>query len=161
MYEQERIGVRQIGRRPIATLIPAGWYSLNTIYNIFFTKPVEYRLEYILGLLCSELLGFYWEHHFFDQKRTFPKIKKAPLLSLPIREINFRNAGDKSCHDRLVDLVKTMLDLNEKLPSAKTAHAKNVLQRRIAATDRKIDKLVYELYGLTDKEIAIVEATTT
>ncbi|MBN2130033.1 MAG: N-6 DNA methylase, partial [Sedimentisphaerales bacterium] len=89
VYEQERIGVRQIGRRPIATLLPAGWYSLNTIYNVYFTRNVEYCLKYILGLLCSKLLGFYWEQHHFDQKRTFPKIKKAPLLSIPVRKINF------------------------------------------------------------------------
>jgi len=35
-----------------------------------------------------------------------------------------------------------------------------VLQRQIDATDRKIDQLVYELYGLTDKEIQIVEGDT-
>jgi hypothetical protein len=33
-----------------------------------------------------------------------------------------------------------------------------VLERQIAATDAQIDRLVYELYGLTDDEIAIVEA---
>jgi len=30
----------------------------------------------------------------------------------------------------------------------------------LAATDRRIDRLVYELYGLTDDEIRIVEETT-
>ena len=34
---------------------------------------------------------------------------------------------------------------------------KTVLQRQIEATDRQIDRLVYELYGLTDEEIGIVE----
>ena len=34
------------------------------------------------------------------------------------------------------------------------------VERQIDATDRKIDQLVYELYGLTDKEIKIVEAAT-
>jgi hypothetical protein len=33
-----------------------------------------------------------------------------------------------------------------------------VIQRQIEATDRQIDQLVYELYGLTDEEIKIVEA---
>jgi len=37
------------------------------------------------------------------------------------------------------------------------AAAKTVLQRQIDATDRQIDNLVYELYGLTDEEIKIVE----
>ena len=31
------------------------------------------------------------------------------------------------------------------------------LQQQIDETDRKIDQMVYELYGLTDEEIQIVE----
>ena len=42
-----------------------------------------------------------------------------------------------------------------KAPTAKTA-----IQRQIDATDQQIDRLVYDLYGLTDEEIAIVEETT-
>ena len=37
---------------------------------------------------------------------------------------------------------------------------KEQIEREIAATDRQIDQLVYQLYGLTDEEIAIVEAAT-
>ena len=36
---------------------------------------------------------------------------------------------------------------------------KKLYQRRIEATDQEIDALVYELYGLTEEEIAIVEGT--
>jgi len=50
-----------------------------------------------------------------------------------------------------------MLTLNKQLPEAKTSHEQTLLQRQIDATDRQIDKLVYELYGLTPEEIAIVE----
>jgi len=32
-----------------------------------------------------------------------------------------------------------------------------MIQRQIDATDKQIDKLVYELYGLTNEEIQIVE----
>ena len=35
-----------------------------------------------------------------------------------------------------------------------------MLQAQIAATDRHIDQLVYELYGLTADEIKIVEEGT-
>ena len=38
-----------------------------------------------------------------------------------------------------------------------TDHERTLIQRRIDATDKEIDKLVYELYDLTDEEIAIVE----
>jgi len=43
-------------------------------------------------------------------------------------------------------------------PSLKTGHDQAVLQRRIAATYGQIDQLVYELYDLTTREIALVEA---
>ena len=60
-------------------------------------------------------------------------------------------------HDRMVALVERMLDLHRQLADAKTPDAETMLQRQIAATDRQIDRLVYELYDLTDDEIAIVE----
>ena len=41
---------------------------------------------------------------------------------------------------------------------AHTPHEQTVLQRQIEATDRQIDALVYELYGLTEEEIKIVES---
>ena len=45
--------------------------------------------------------------------------------------------------------------------AAKAPQAKSVLERQIAATDRQIDNLVYELYGLTEEEIKIVEGSST
>lgn len=59
----------------------------------------------------------------------------------------------------MVELVDRMLDLNKKLAKAKTNHDKTILKRRIDATDDQIDRLVYELYDLTEEEIAIVEAS--
>ena len=46
------------------------------------------------------------------------------------------------------------------LKGAPAAHARPAVQRQIAATDNQIDRLVYELYGLTDDEIRIVEEAT-
>ena len=51
-----------------------------------------------------------------------------------------------------------MLDLEEKPATATIPADKKLYQRQIEATDEEIDALVYELYGLTEKEIAIVEA---
>jgi len=54
-------------------------------------------------------------------------------------------------------MVETMLKLHKDLPKAKTPHEQESLQRQIAATDKQIDTLVCELYGLTEDEIRIVE----
>ena len=60
----------------------------------------------------------------------------------------------------MVALVESMLSLQKQLAAANTDHEKIALQRQIDVIDRQIDQLVYELYGLTDEEISIVETTT-
>jgi len=57
----------------------------------------------------------------------------------------------------MVELVETMLKLHRAMHKAKTPHEQESLQRQIAATDKSIDALVYELYGLTEADIRIVE----
>jgi hypothetical protein len=57
----------------------------------------------------------------------------------------------------MVSLVERILELHKKLVAAKVPDEKTRLQREIDATDSQIDKLVYDLYGLTEDEIKIVE----
>ena len=57
----------------------------------------------------------------------------------------------------MVALVERMLDLHKQRAAEGVPHVKTVLQRQIEGTDRQIDRLVYELYGLTAEEIAVVE----
>jgi hypothetical protein len=79
------------------------------------------------------------------------------MEKVPIRVIDSFNTADKALHDRMVQLVEHMLALHKQLASAKAPHDKTVLQAQIDATDRQIDRLVYDLYGLTEEEIRIVE----
>jgi hypothetical protein len=58
----------------------------------------------------------------------------------------------------MADLVEQMLSLRKQLAAVKTPDDKTRLQRQIDATDHQIDLLVYELYGLGEKEILIVQA---
>jgi len=60
-------------------------------------------------------------------------------------------------HNRIAQLTETMLNLHKRLQSAALPQEKTRLQRQIAAADRQIDQLVYELYDLTPEEIHIVE----
>jgi len=60
-------------------------------------------------------------------------------------------------HDKMVQLVDRMLDLNQKKAEEKNPNALRQLETQLALTDRQIDTLVYQLYSLTPEEIAIVE----
>jgi hypothetical protein len=56
-----------------------------------------------------------------------------------------------------VELVEKMLFLHKRLADAKIPRDKTILQQQIDATDQQIDRLVYELYGLTEEEIKMIE----
>jgi hypothetical protein len=79
------------------------------------------------------------------------------LGKIPIHPIDFSDPADKARHDNMVALVERMLALHKQLADVKTDHEKTLIERQIEATDRQIDALVYELYGLTEEEIGIVE----
>jgi hypothetical protein len=50
-----------------------------------------------------------------------------------------------------------MLELRKSKAGAKTQTEMDVYERQIKSVDGAIDGLVYELYGLSDEEIGIVE----
>ncbi len=54
-----------------------------------------------------------------------------------------------------------MLHLHKDISQIKTPHEQELMHRQISETDRQIDQLVYELYGLTKDEIKIVEEAGT
>ena len=80
------------------------------------------------------------------------------MEKVPIYVPDFDDPADAARHDRMVSMVTQMLDLNRRLSETALEHEKTVIQRQIEATDRQIDELVYELYGLTEEERMIVEA---
>ncbi|KKK94170.1 hypothetical protein LCGC14_2685550 [marine sediment metagenome] len=61
------------------------------------------------------------------------------------------------CTTGIKHLVEKFEEHKDSCKSGKTDHNKNLIQRQIDYTDSEIDKLVYELYDLTEDEIRIVE----
>ena len=76
---------------------------------------------------------------------------------IPIREINFSEKVDVDIHTRISSLVDQMLIAHKECQTASTDSDKNICQQRIDLLDKQIDALVYELYGLTDEEIKLIE----
>ena len=79
------------------------------------------------------------------------------IESLPFRLINFDDPTDKTKYDRMVAFVDRMLDLHKQKQAVTSDATRARLAREINITEEKIDALVYQLYGLTDEEIKIVE----
>ncbi len=134
-----------------------GYFGANTTYFI----PSDDL--YLLGILNSRLGQFYFSDVCAGLEgggSTYLRFFGQYLEGFPVRTIDISNSTDKANHDKMVKLVDQMLSLYKQLPVAKTPDEKTRLQRQIDATDQQIDHLVYELYGLAEKEIQIVEEGT-
>ncbi len=152
-----KILLRKTGDRIIATYDESGIFPEQSLYFLY-NKQTEVDYKYLLGVLNSQLLSFYYRAKSLTNKKSIAQVKKVDLDKLPIRKINFSDATDKARHDRMVQLVTSMLTLHQQLSATKSVVQKDIIERQIDAIDAEIDLLVYELYGLTAAEIAIVES---
>jgi len=155
VFEKPKIVWPEIAMESRATLDHDGLYFPTTAF-ICATGD-----RYLLGLLNSRLLWFYLGGLCSvlgdARKRGRLRLKRQYLMKVPIAPADLGKRQSKSRHDTMVTLVQRMLDLNKRLQGANTDHERTLLQRQIDATDAEIDRLVYELYDLTEEEIAIVE----
>jgi hypothetical protein len=115
--------------------------------------------KYLLGILNSSLIRTILMSICDKVQGGFYRLKIIYVEQLPIRTIDLSDPADLARHDRMVSLVDQMLSLHKQHKEARTPHEQTGLQRQIEATDGQIDALVYELYGLTEDEIRIVEST--
>ena len=155
-----KILLRQTADHIISAIDNSGIWFGRSIIAVLSVSQTEYVLKYFLGILNSKYFRWLYQRIAHERGRVFAQVKLSKLKQLPIRTIDFSDPSDKANHDRMVKLVETMLKLHKQLAAAKTSHEKTAIQRQIDATDKQIDQLVYELYGLTDEEIKIVEEGT-
>ena len=152
-FEGEKILIRKIvSHRLIATYISDTSYC-NTLVFVTRLKPKS-KIHYfhLLGILNSRFVGWYFRKKFqITADDTFPQIMRRDILQIPIPISTSKNS------DRLVSLVEQMMSLHNRLKAVNSPTEKKVIQKQIEITDRQIDQLVYQLYELTDAEIAIVE----
>jgi len=128
-----------------------GGYGITLKYN------EKIRYEYVLGLLNSKLLDVFLKSFSSSFSSGYFAYNRQYIEPLPIRLIDFADPADRERYDRMVALVEEMLALHRRLAVARTDHEQTSLKRQIDNTDRRIDRLVYELYNITEDEIRIVE----
>jgi len=163
-FTNERILVRQIPSKP--PYLVNAVFTKEKFYNdinsmVIFDPSEDISLKYLLGIINSKLLSM-WFLRTFDklQRKVFPQFKVGELSSFPIRIINFNDNEDLYYYNQIITRIDTMLYLNEFILSAKTPMDKRFIARQIETTDKQIDQLVYDLYGLTAEERDLVEAAT-
>lgn len=163
-YEsQPKVLIRRIVNRQ-DRLMATYWHDqfvFKKDINPFIIIKSGWNPLFVLGVVNSRLLSYlYVNTSSIATKDDFRQTTLAELRSLPIPLLSLQDAEGKRQHGKLVKLVERMLDLHRQLAAAKIPDEKTRIQRQVDITDKQIDKLVYDLYGLTQEEIKIVEENT-
>jgi hypothetical protein len=140
--KDEKIIVRQTSDKLIATIIQKGFVMRNNTHILLSDKP-DYKLKYILALLNSKLFDFiYWTIN-PEKGEALAEVKAMHLDQLRIK------LADNAIQEKMETFVDQILIKKAQDQSADTTDLEN-----------QIDQLVYQLYELTEEEIAIVEGSS-
>ena len=148
--EQKIVFQRYSSTKLIASLDISQFYTLGT--TIIGYSVSQYSNKYLLGLINSRLLSWWYGRAF-----TSPTNYIREFEILPIHTIDFSDPTEKVQHDKLVALVESMLELQMKHHDVRMEQDKELYERQIKLVDTQIDRLVYDLYGLTEEEVKVVE----
>lgn len=135
-YQKEKILVRQLGNNINATYDKTGLISTQSVYCITSNNV---PIKVLLAILNSKLVDFLFQNY-VKEKQEFPRILLENLKEIPIPKIN------KEQQQPTTSLVDKILTAKQENPQTDTSE-----------WEKEIDQLVYQLYGLTDEEITIIE----
>jgi len=141
-----------MAQRPIFSIALQPTYVPFSVNVAIPSDPSVNNLVFLLGVLNSRL-AWSWFAQNAKWRGAGIEINGNVLENYPLPPL-------ASSREGVINRVHSMLSLHEKLPAEKLPQKREQIQREIDATDRQIDQLVYQLYGLTDEEIKIVEEAT-
>jgi adenine-specific DNA-methyltransferase len=120
-----------------ATTDDEGEFCLNTI--MCFASKGELSNEFLVGVINSKLISFYFYYFIFNQAIRTMHFMPGYSDKLPLpNTILF--------HNQITELVTSIIKEKKINPMADTTELED-----------RIDQLVYQLYDLTEEEIAIVQ----
>ncbi|WP_416674459.1 Eco57I restriction-modification methylase domain-containing protein [Egbenema bharatensis] len=156
----EKLVLRRIGggRFPlIAALDTNHYYTFASVNNLLMQEHCPYNIRYLLALLNSKLLNYYYSQKFTNRSRLTVNIAKTFVQQLPIRTIDFNSPIEVEQHDRLVHAVDTIQAL---YTQSALVHSdqRQWIHQEIERVDRQIDAWVNQLYGLTAAEVSLIQA---
>lgn len=137
-FTQPKIVSPQRSNRNIFAYTEREWLASADVYFVT-SKTKEYSLKYIMALLNSKVY-YLWFYHRGKRKGKMLELYLTPLSNVPVKQIPIE------LQKPFIQVVDQILTIKKQNKDADTK-----------GLEHQIDTLVYELYGLTDEEIKIVE----
>ena len=134
--------------------------KLNPVYDVenYYTNQKCYiltsddlNLKYINAILSSKLINYIFISIGSPISAEVFDVNKNIVEQLPM----YIPENDEDT--KIIEAVDKLITLKDKLLHSNTPSERQILQKQIEHTDKKINELVYELYDLTEDEIRIIE----
>ena len=136
IFEQNKLIIRQIlGKNIITTYDDKKMYTDQTTYIINKTCDNQ-NLKYLLSLLNSKIMFFYFINKFSDNKIIFPKIKASQILEFPY--VNLSNQKP------FIEKADLMLELNKKLQELKQNFINELNLEKVPTKLQKFEELDFD-----------------
>ena len=128
------------------------YYTFNST-NTILPKNSKFNLKFILAILNSKLINYYYVNKFTNKSTLTVNISKTFLEQIPIK------IASETKQQNIINLVDKIILLNKQLVpfgNKQTSETKK-LKDEIEKIDKEINEEVYKLYEITDEEKKIVE----
>ena len=135
----QRIRNPKLKNRIVATYDEDKYISSDGLSNIVLKKHVKNDdfLKFLLSIINSKLINYWFSFYFFDVN-----IKPEQIRKIPIKHIDYGH------QIAFINKVNEILSLKSQDSQADTQ-----------SLEQEIDAMVYELYGLSEEEIKIVDGS--
>ena len=143
LFIGEKIIMRQTSDSIQATYDTENYYPLNSILTLRLNNDCGYSYKFILGILNCKLTNWVYQVISQEKGRAFAEVKPINVRKLYVPQVSQK---DQTVFEALVDKI---LIAKRNNPSVDTS-----------TLEAEIDNLVYQLYGLTEEEIKIVDPET-
>lgn len=133
-------------------------YVTDGLY--LFTLKDDRLMKYVMGVLNSRLFTFLYQKLATEKGRPMAQVKPTLLCQLPIRPFDFYDMNDLNLLSKMDSLVDIMISINKQISQESNPNTLDQLLSRKKSMDTQIDRIVYDMYAISESERQAVELTT-
>lgn len=149
MLSHKKILVPAVANHAEAAWDSIGFHVIDSVYFVKKNKETELADEYILAILNSDLLTYFLMKTSTNLRGGYFTMKSAYVHRFPLK-VSFNTVEEKSSYEKVLEYVKRIISLRDN-------HKTETELEKIDDLKSKINKLIYDIYDLSPREVAQIE----
>ena len=149
LLSHKKILVPAVANHAEAAWDSIGFHVIDSVYFVKKNKETELADEYILAILNSDLLTYFLMKTSTNLRGGYFTMKSAYVHRFPLK-VSFNTVEEKLSYEKVLEYVKRIISLRDN-------HKTETELEKIDDLKSKINKLIYDIYDLSPREVAQIE----